>query len=119
MKKDLSAIEHLRLTDPNAGNNGYWKFHYKGKDLFVIASDGEGWDHVSVSLRNRCPTWEEMCFVKDSFFDPEETVIQYHPPKSEYVNCHDYCLHMWRPQDVELPLPPGWMVGPIDKVGDV
>lgn len=32
--------------------------------LAVIASDGDGWEHVSVSLPTRCPTWDEMCRVK-------------------------------------------------------
>jgi hypothetical protein len=39
-----------------------------------------------------------MCHVKELFFDADECVMQLHPPKSEYVNCHQYCLHLWRPQ---------------------
>lgn len=120
------AVEKNRLRDgPMAssrhdGNNGAFHFTYNGARLVVIASDGEGWDHVSVSLRDRCPTWDEMCYVKDLVFEPEETVIQYHPPKSVYGNAHDYCLHMWRPQGVhmwrpqgvEIPLPDPMMVAP-------
>lgn len=29
--------------------------------LNVVWSFGGGWEHVSVSLRKRTPTWEEMC----------------------------------------------------------
>jgi hypothetical protein len=47
-----------------------------------------------------------MCFVKDLFWREDECVIQYHPPKSEYVNLHPYTLHLWRPVNIELPLPP-------------
>jgi hypothetical protein len=83
-----------------------------GRELRVIASAGEGWDHVSVSLHNRCPNWHEMAFIKGLFFDDEEAVVQFHPPKSQYVNFHPYCLHLWRPLDAALPLPPMWMVGP-------
>lgn len=72
----------------------------------VVASDGGGWDHVSVSLPNRCPNWEEMCFVKDLFWDDEETVLQFHPKKSEYVNRCATCLHLWKPHSVEIELPP-------------
>lgn len=80
--------------------------------LAVIASDGEGWEHVSVSTAMRCPTWEEMCFVKNLFWDEEDMVMQYHPPKSLYVNVHPYCLHMWRPTNgAVVPVPPEWMVG--------
>lgn len=71
----------------------------------VIFSNGEGWDHVSVSLANRCPTWDEMCAVKERFFEPEDCVVQYHPRASEYVNLHAYCLHLWRWQDGEFPRP--------------
>jgi hypothetical protein len=81
----------------------------EGRNLFVLVSDGGGWDHVSVSLVNRAletpPSWAEMCWVKDQFFDPEEAVVQYHPPHSRYVNISE-TLHLWRPQTVAIPLPP-------------
>lgn len=32
--------------------------------IAIIASWGGGWEHVSVSLARRCPTWEEMCIIK-------------------------------------------------------
>ena len=69
--------------------------------LFVVVSDGGGWDHVSVHVSGRCPTWQEMCYVKDLFFKDNEVVMQLHPAKSEYVNCHPFTLHMWRPQTKE------------------
>lgn len=47
-----------------------------------------------------------MCAVKDLFFEPEDCVIQYHPPKSEYVNHHPGCLHLWMPLNEKIPLPP-------------
>ena len=78
---------------------------------------GPPFDHVSVSVgprggkERRCPTWEEMCWIKDQFFEPEELVVQYHPPKSAYVNAHPYCLHLWRPVGVEIPLPPKATIG--------
>ncbi len=77
----------------------------------LMAPEGNDWEHVSVSTPNRCPTWEEMCFVKSLFWGEDETVIQYHPPKSEYVNNHPYCLHLWRPSKIIIPLPPTELVG--------
>lgn len=53
-----------------------------------------------------------MCFIKDLFWDEDDTVIQFHPPRSEYVNCHPHCLHLWRPIGIEIATPPKWMVGP-------
>lgn len=100
-------------SDASFGPNGAFQiFGPCGRDLRIIASNGEGWEHVSVSLPSRCPNWQEMCFVKDLFWEAEETVIQYHPPKSQYVNCHQFCLHLWKPIGIELPLPPSIMVGP-------
>lgn len=84
-----------------------------GMSLRIISSGIETeWEHVSVSLQNRCPNWKEMSFIKDLFWDEEECVVQFHPPKSEYVNHHPHCLHMWRHRDIQFPMPPSIMVGP-------
>lgn len=77
----------------------------------VISSDEAGWEHVSVSLPDRTPTWDEMCAIKGMFWEEEDCVVQYHPPKSRYVNMHPHCLHMWRPVGIGFPVPPAWMVG--------
>jgi hypothetical protein len=68
-------------------------------------------EHVSVSTPSRCPTWDEMCFVKSLFWDDDDLVLQYHPRRSQYVNNHQYCLHLWRPIGVEIPEPPTLAVG--------
>src|SRR3990172_9094673 len=105
----------LMGSDPSFGNNGAFTLRHGGRELTVIASDGAEWpaefgplrwEHVSVSLPNRCPTWDEMCFVKRTFWDTEDVVVQFHPPESRYINKHPYCLHLWRPIGVEIPLPP-------------
>lgn len=70
---------------------------FESRILRVNASIWDTWEHVSVSLHTRCPNWREMCFVKDLFWDEEEEVIQLHPKKSQYVNVHEFCLHMWKP----------------------
>lgn len=89
-------------------HNGAFKIPIDNKIFFVIASDGLGWEHVSVSIQNveRCPKWNEMCKIKDMFFEDEEVVMQLHPKKSEYVNIHDYTLHLWRPIEKDIPTPP-------------
>jgi hypothetical protein len=85
-----------------------------GGAMRVIASVSDGWDHVSVSRRNRCPNWQEMEQIKHLFFNHDETAMQLHVPKSEHINCHPYCLHIWRPTDQEIPKPPPIMVGPVN-----
>jgi hypothetical protein len=99
-------------STPADGNNGAFLVRLKySRRAWVIASDGAGWEHVSVSHPDYTPSWEEMSQVKDLFWDPEDCVIQYHPPSSRYVNNHRHCLHLWRPIGVALPMPEPELVG--------
>lgn len=86
-----------------------------GRKLFVIASNGAGWEHVSVSVLRKGrepPSWSEMAFVKELFWEPEDVVMQLHPPRSQYVNNFEGCLHLWRPiNGLSIPLPPSILVG--------
>jgi hypothetical protein len=82
-----------------------------GAPMAVVASGEGGWDHVSVSRKNRCPNWLEMAHVAKLFFEPEETAMQLHVPASDHVNNHPYCLHWWRPTQGEIPRPPSTFVG--------
>lgn len=109
---DRYRIQLARRQSPTSATYGDFALTDRPQPMAIVAVDGEdtGWEHVSVSLRNRCPNWLEMCEVKDLFWLPEETVIQYHPASSAYVNTHPYCLHLWRPVSLALPLPPTWMV---------
>lgn len=67
------------------------------RKMAIIFSNGGGWEHVSVSHPDRCPTWEEMEDVKRRFWEDTDTVMQLHVPPAEHRNCHPYCLHLWRP----------------------
>ena len=109
-KAEKYRIKAGEYKSPDNANFGAFRIPTKKGVLRIIVSDGFGWDHVSVSLSNRTPTWNEMCFVKDLFFEEEETVIQYHPPRSKYINDGEYVLHMWRPQKIKIELPPLFMV---------
>jgi hypothetical protein len=113
-------LETRRITDgpyrSRVGDmHGAFILPFNHRNLLVISSgvgDNEGWEHVSVSLQTRTPTWQEMCFIKDLFWTSEEVVLQYHPTKEDYVNHHPYCLHLWRPNDGQIPTPPPYLVGP-------
>jgi hypothetical protein len=85
-----------------------------GERLLIIASDGMDevrWEHVSVSTKRRIPNWIEMSFAKDLFWEPEDCVVQFHPPRSAYVNNHPRCLHLWRYLGGDFPMPPTWTIG--------
>lgn len=113
--KDFEAImDSKRLSSVETGSDGGRAVltlpNWQGS---VIWSFGGGWEHVSVSpFKHRItPSWEDMCRVKDIFFKGDEWVVQFHPPKEEYVNNVPNCLHLWRPIKEAMPVPPWWMVG--------
>lgn len=107
--KPFSKLAHMRIPHPNNDELGgayVLDSPVNGEFIRIIASIGEGWDHVSVSLVNRCPTWEEMEHVKRTFFRDNETAFQLHVPPSDHINNHPYVLHLWRPQRSKIPMPP-------------
>lgn len=91
---------------------GCFRIPKDGAQLRVIVSAGGGWDHISVSLVDRCPTWEEMEHVRKQIALPHEVWIQFGLPARDHINCHPYCLHWWRPMHREVKLPPAIFVGP-------
>ena len=113
--KTLEELRHtLNLMIKYLGNDGGCGEIYKvGKPFAtVIWSNGGGWEHISISpYKMSCiPSWKDMCDLKDMFFYDNETVVQFHPPKSEYVNNMPNCLHLWRPINEKMPMPPSIMV---------
>lgn len=103
MKDNFQHLENYRIVSGPMASKcgdrfGAFIIHFQNRAMIVIATDGENytpkWEHVSVSHPNRCPNWPEMCFVKNLFWEEDETVIQFHPAKSNYVNMHPNCLHM-------------------------
>lgn len=121
-------IERCRVaTGPYAstkddGMNGAFLIPLRSANLKIISSDGSDWqesgllglpwEHVSVSTKDRCPTWDEMDYVKRLFWKDDETVIQFHVPRKDHISYHDFCLSMWRPVGVEIPMPPSICVAP-------
>lgn len=133
MKTNWETLEAYRIRDGHyhsrAGDTfGMFVFEFKDVrvSLLCVACDAtdpasQGFEHVSVSawemrlsgkMEPRIPTWEEMAFVKDRFWDEEETVVQIHPPKSQYVNYTNYCLHLWKHTVFATPLPPMELLAP-------
>jgi hypothetical protein len=112
---------HGKFASQPGARSGVFVFNLSGPDpMAVICSDGRGWaeeglpglpwEHVSVSHRKRSPSWNEMCVVKNLFWHEEETVMQIHPPQSQWINNHEFCLHLWKPSH-EIILPPSLTVG--------
>jgi len=95
------------LIKPYNMTNGRARVPGPFRELTLVFSDGLGWEHVSVSTPGRPPNWDEMVFVKNLFWGPDDCVMQLHPPRGDYVDVHPNCLHLWRPNDGrEIPRPP-------------
>jgi len=116
--RNLRTLDHYRKSLPEyyggAGDETCGAFMLPSPidraSMIVIASADDDWDHVSVSRVNRCPNWVELEYVKRLFFKDDETAMQLHVPAAAHISLHPHCLHLWRPQRVEIPRPPGWMV---------
>ncbi len=100
-------------SDESDGMNGAFLVplpHVRAGGAIVLCSDKGGWDHVSVHietpLRQRCPTWEEIDYIRKLFFRGDEWVMQLHAPADKNINVHPYTLHLWRPQNESIPVPP-------------
>lgn len=114
--RDLTLLDEWRRSDLEEalygarGDAGNGVFHLPhpatGVTLRCIASNGGGWDHVSVSLLNRCPNWPEMAHIARMFFCDDEYSMQLHVPPTQHINRHPYTLHIWRPQLQNIPTPP-------------
>lgn len=126
---NFGAIEKWRRRDKpildhygTLGNHKWGVFEVPsvtldGTTLAIIATTGDGWDHVSVSRADHPPSWQEMEAVKRLFFDAEECCFQLHPPLDDYIDGSfpggraKNTLHIWRPIRSEIPRPPSYMVG--------
>jgi hypothetical protein len=72
-----------------------------GTNIHILVSiddleNGQKWLHVSVSRTDQIPSWDILVRVKNIFIGLEEEAIMFFPRQSEYVNLHEYCMHMWR-----------------------
>lgn len=108
--KSIEEIKKARnLYIQEEGDDGFAGLYYDpvdGKKYYLIFSYGGGWEHASVSTHYKCPSWDVMCRIKDLLWNDDECCVEYHPIKSDYVNNHPFCLHIWRPINETLPTPP-------------
>jgi hypothetical protein len=111
--RKLNHLQEQRVKlfgDSGDEYNGAFKMKIKGELYTVIAANGNGWDHVSISHKHKIPSWKVMCILKDLFFEEHENVMQLHPAAADHINIDPNCLHLWRPQNEGIPLPPKNMV---------
>lgn len=83
---------------------------HEGHDAMTVIisgareEDGKRWVHLSVARPDRLPSYHELVAVKETFIGAERKAISVFAPRSEHVNIHEYCLHLWHCVDGD-PLP--------------
>ena len=75
----------------------------------VVASvkeeaDGHRWLHVSVSRRDRLPSYQDLADVKAAFIGEDRDALQLFPRRAAHVNHMPTTLHLWCCLDAR-PLP--------------
>jgi hypothetical protein len=59
--------------------------------------------HVSIAHETRLPTWDEVADVRYALVPDDVTLALLLPPSAEYVNAHEFCLHLWQIEDRREP----------------
>lgn len=123
-EKNPGGIPKVLWTENEVGMNGVFEIPFANNPkvhFLAIASDGSmgegqssGWEHVSIRARSlnaqnkmyeRVPNWMEMCWLKELFWEDDECVVQFHPPKAAHVNTHPHVLHLWKFIGGVFPMP--------------
>jgi hypothetical protein len=76
---------------------GYALRHSNGLRVLIDCSqksDESWWVHVSFSRKAWTPSHEDACIVKRDFLG-DRYAYAVHPPRENYVNIHNHCLHLW------------------------
>lgn len=90
--------------EPNAVDLGAWSRQDNDRnplralvsiDLYDAHESRAGhWLHISVSRRNRLPTWGDLVLVRDELGYGDRCFVQLLPPRRAWLNIHSYCLHL-------------------------
>ena len=68
-------------------------FKHSGFTIIVTIENGK-W-HISMSHeRNRLPKWHEIKAIRYACSPDDAYMAQILPPKSEYVNIQNFCMHL-------------------------
>lgn len=68
---------------------------FKFSKCTVIVSKDAGLWHLSISRKDRLPNYDELKYARYTYLPEVKYAAQIFPPKSEFVNMHQFCLHLW------------------------
>jgi hypothetical protein len=92
-----------RVASPGYGE----LFRHRAKSLAAIRSRDAvpgtaGRWHLSVSHRDRVPTWGELGFARDCLLPADVWLMVAHPPRRYWINYDRRVLHLWEFSDPAL-----------------
>lgn len=81
-----------------------------GNVRVIVAKEGGRW-HISISRRDRYPSWDEIADARYHFVGDAVDMALLLPPKQDYVNAAPltgiHVFHLWEIHDLELPVERG------------
>lgn len=81
---------------------GLRAFVFKGESgtlVRVMLSKDAGRWHISVSCKDRYPTWEEIKAARYELVPEEAFMVMALPPPEHYINLHSNAFHLWETND--------------------
>lgn len=94
----LPARWELLGPNPMRPDGLWWRCLRESLSVIMTVDDMEElglWHHVSVAGQHRLPSWKQLLEVK-AIWMGDVLAVQVLPPKAQYVNYHEHCLHLWR-----------------------
>ena len=61
------------------------------------------WKYVAIICNQRWATWEEVCEIKQEYFEPEETALQFHTGNANLDENSKHILILWDAKNIPLP----------------
>lgn len=98
MSAKFSGWMPIASTPPAMREMITYNVYQKGPLKVILSIEDHGGKivrHVSVSCKDRYPTWDEIKEVRYTFMEDKHEAIMIFPPKDEYVNLHNNTFHLW------------------------
>ena len=92
-KAKLENKDQLPLSE---GSQFIGMWIEKHRNLKLLVTIDDGMLHLSISHPKRYPTWDEILRTRYKFVDEKMELVMHLPKKSEYVNLHQNCFHLWQ-----------------------
>lgn len=104
MKHHLAHVQQwLDQLSPRAKDTDVYRLP---GGLRVYVSTSNGWDRVAVHCARAQPTLSQIDHIRKLFFEDDELVQIFMPPKSRYSNPDHNTVILWHATTIQVPTPP-------------